>query len=62
MKNTWMDQEHFDTTRAFFIKHRDHEWSFTDCFSFIAMRSAGVTEALTKDAHFKEAGFVPLLC
>lgn len=58
----WMEQDHFDSTKALFLKHCDHEWSFTDCFSFIAMRSAGLTEALTKDAHFREAGFVPLLC
>lgn len=57
----WMDQEHFDSTKAFFLKHCDHEWSFTDCFSFIVMRSAGIRDALTKDGHFKEAGFIPLL-
>jgi len=57
----WMDPEHFDSTKAFFLKHHDHEWSFTDCFSFIVMRSAGILDALTKDAHFKEAGFNPLL-
>ncbi|HMD67885.1 MAG TPA: PIN domain-containing protein [Chitinivibrionales bacterium] len=57
----WMDQEHFNSTKAFFLKHRDHEWSFTDCFSFIIMRSYGIRNALTKDVHFKEAGFLPLL-
>lgn len=57
----WMDQERFDSTKALFLKYHDHEWSFTDCFSFVLMRSAGLTEALTKDKHFSEAGFVPLL-
>jgi uncharacterized protein len=57
----WMDQEHFDRTKALFLKHSDHEWSFTDCFSFVVMKSAKIEEALTKDKHFREAGFVPLL-
>ena len=35
--------------------------SFTDCTSFLLMKELGLREALTKDAHFAEAGFVPLL-
>ena len=57
----WMDQDRFLKTRTFFLKHRDHSWSFTDCFSFVIMKELHLSEALTKDKHFKEAGFVPLL-
>lgn len=39
----------------------DKEWSLTDCISFEVMREHGVTEALTGDRHFSQAGFVPLL-
>jgi predicted nucleic acid-binding protein len=57
----WMDQELFSSTVAFFNKHDDQDWSFTDCFSFIIMKQLRLSEALTKDGHFTAAGFVPLL-
>jgi predicted nucleic acid-binding protein len=57
----WMDQELFSSTVAFFNKHDDQEWSFTDCFSFIIMKQVHLSDALTKDGHFSAAGFVPLL-
>jgi predicted nucleic acid-binding protein len=57
----WMDPDRFDQTRRFFLKHHDHAWSFTDCFSFYLMRALRLRDALTADAHFREAGFVPLL-
>jgi predicted nucleic acid-binding protein len=33
----------------------------TDCISFEAMRDAEITEALTGDRHFEQAGFRALL-
>ncbi len=39
----------------------DKAWSLTDCVSFVLMRERGVWEALAFDAHFGQAGFVPLL-
>ncbi len=57
----WMDPERFAQTQRFFLKHRDQDWSFTDCFSFWVMRLLRVRDALTTDAHFRQAGFNPVL-
>jgi predicted nucleic acid-binding protein len=50
----------FGAAKAFFRKHADHGYSFTDCTSFVVMRELGLSEALTTDRHFREAGFKPL--
>jgi predicted nucleic acid-binding protein len=42
-------------------KHADKEWGLTDCLSFVVMTRRGLTEALTADEHFRQAGFRPLL-
>lgn len=39
----------------------DKEWGLTDCIAFVIMRERGVTEALTSDEHFEQAGFKALL-
>lgn len=39
----------------------DKEWGITDCISFVVMEDYGLTEALTTDEHFKQAGFRALL-
>ncbi len=39
----------------------DKKWSLTDCISFVVMEELGVTEALTSDVHFEQAGFKKLL-
>ena len=57
----WMDPDGFTRTRQFFLKHRDQDWSFTDCFSFVVMRQLRLRDALTTDAHFRHAGFNALL-
>ena len=51
----------FEAAKSFFRKHADHGYSFTDCTSFVVMRELNLTEALTTDRHFREAGFKPLL-
>ena len=42
-------------------QHADKKWTLTDCVSFVIMRERGVTDALTGDKHFEQAGFVALL-
>jgi predicted nucleic acid-binding protein len=35
----------------------DKDWSLTDCISFAVMNERGLSEALTADHHFVQAGF-----
>lgn len=44
-----------------FADRPDKNWSLTDCISFIVMQDHGLTEALTADHHFEQAGFKALL-
>ncbi|NBC17314.1 MAG: PIN domain-containing protein [Bacteroidetes bacterium] len=39
----------------------DKVWSLVDCSSFIIMRQRGISDVLTTDHHFEQAGFVRLL-
>jgi uncharacterized protein len=39
----------------------DKEWGLIDCVSFTVMQERGLTEALTTDDHFRQAGFRVLL-
>lgn len=39
----------------------DKKWSLTDSISFVVMAEEGLTEALTGDRHFEQAGFTALL-
>lgn len=39
----------------------DKDWSLTDCISFVVMNREGITEALTADRDFEQAGFKALL-
>ena len=44
------------------LKNRqDKNWSLVDCASFVVMQRRGMTEALTTDQDFEQAGFVRLL-
>lgn len=44
-----------------FAERPDKSWSITDCTSFVVMGDEGLTEALTADHHFEQAGFKALL-
>jgi predicted nucleic acid-binding protein len=42
---------------ALLANRPDKGWSLTDCISFAAMTERGLTDALTADRHFSQAGF-----
>jgi predicted nucleic acid-binding protein len=44
-----------------FGQRPDKSWSLTDCISFEVMLERGLTEALSADSHFAQAGFRALL-
>jgi uncharacterized protein len=52
--------ELFEAGLALFRARPDKAWSLADCISFIVMERAGITEALTGDHHFEQAGFTIL--
>lgn len=39
----------------------DKAWSFVDCASFVVMQERGLSEAISTDHHFDQAGFIRLL-
>jgi len=39
----------------------DKDWGLTDCISFVVMRQQGLTDAVTRDRHFIQAGYRILL-
>lgn len=46
---------------ALYCNRADKDWGLTDCTSFVLMKQLGVSEAMTADVHFRQAGFSPLL-
>lgn len=56
-----MSDELYSEALALFTKRPDKEWSLIDCVSFVVMNERGITEALTADGHFEQAGFRPLM-
>ncbi len=46
-----------EKARSVFFRHRDKDFSFTDCTSFVVMRELRLKEALTTDRHFRQMGF-----
>lgn len=55
-----VDEPLFYESWAFFAQHADKTYSLTDCISFVLMKRLEITEALTFDKHFVQAGFVKL--
>lgn len=49
--------------RAFrlYRERADKEWGLTDCVSFVVMQDHKISEVLTTDEHFQQAGFCALL-
>lgn len=53
--------ELFEQAFTLYQTHKDKAWGLVDCISFVVMRDAGITEALTTDQHFEQAGFRVLM-
>jgi predicted nucleic acid-binding protein len=51
----------FERGLAMFARRPDKKWSLVDCISFVVMKQERLTDALTADHHFVEAGFRALL-
>lgn len=55
------DQSLWERGVDLYAQRPDKEWSLTDCISFVVMSELGLTDALTGDHHFEQAGFRALL-
>ena len=53
--------ELLDQGIQFFRQRPDKQWSLTDCISFVTMHAARISDALSSDHHFEQAGFSALL-
>lgn len=47
----------FRSDLALFESRPDKSWGLTDCISFVVMQDRGLTDALSADRHFVQAGF-----
>lgn len=56
-----LSEELYEKGWQLYMERVDKEWGLTDCISFITMQEYGLTEALTTDRHFEQAGFKVLL-
>lgn len=48
----------FEKGLEVYEKYSDKTWGLVDCISFVVMQENGVTEALTFDGDFTQAGFI----
>jgi predicted nucleic acid-binding protein len=58
---TWVDETTSRQALAMLQPQLDKTYSLCDAVSFLLMRERGLTEALTTDHHFEQAGFRRLL-
>lgn len=56
-----LSEELFTQALNLFRNRTDKEWGLVDCVSFIVMREYELTEALTMDKHYEQAGFRALM-
>jgi len=56
-----LSQEMVDQAVTLFQSRPDKEWGLTDCLSFVLMDREGISQALTADVHFRQAGFEAML-
>ena len=51
----------FSAALELYRSRTDKDWGLTDCASFVTMGERALSEALTTDDHFRQAGFRVLL-
>lgn len=51
----------FENGFNLYEKYTDKNWGLVDCISFVVMREYNITDALTCDKHFVQAGFRALM-
>lgn len=56
-----LDTMLFSRALRLYETRSDKDWGLTDCISFIVMHDQGLTDAITTDNHFRQAGFRALL-
>ena len=56
-----LDATLFQKAFELYRTHTDKAWGMTDCVSFVVMRERGVTDALTSDKDFRQAGYNALM-
>jgi predicted nucleic acid-binding protein len=44
-----------------YVDRKDKEWGLTDCISFVVMQEHELTDAITNDRHFTQAGYQAVL-
>jgi uncharacterized protein len=55
-----IDSNLFEKGFETYERYDDKNWGLVDCISFVLMWERGVTEALTFDSDFEQAGFTTL--
>src|ERR1019366_8667173 len=53
--------ELIDSAVQLYRTRPDESWSLTDCLSFVVMERRHLTEALTTDGHFEQAGLKAMM-
>ena len=51
----------FENSLKLYEQRQDKNWGLTDCASFVVMNENNLTDALTTDEHFRQAGFKALM-
>lgn len=53
----FVDAVLFDKGVAQYARYKDKTWGLVDCISFVVMQEQDITDVLTFDKHFAQAGF-----
>lgn len=56
-----LTEELYEAGWQMYTNRPDKDWGIVDCISFVIMQERNLTEALTADRHFQQAGFIKLL-